>query len=114
MRCQGKVEKRGQRMINRKSILVVGISALVMLLVAVVVIVVLKRPAAAPGNTPEGPGNPVIRTDVPATQIVPVEGSQIQVNPIDGLTPDFIMGADVSMLAQIEASGGKYYVACGS
>ena len=36
--------------------------------------------------------------------------SGIQVDPIDGLKPDFIMGADVSMLAQIEASGGKYYV----
>jgi arabinogalactan endo-1,4-beta-galactosidase len=31
------------------------------------------------------------------------------VNPIDGLSPDFIMGADVSMLSQIEISGGKYY-----
>ncbi|HTX92794.1 MAG TPA: glycosyl hydrolase 53 family protein [Anaerolineales bacterium] len=33
----------------------------------------------------------------------------VQVNPIDGLSPDFIMGADVSMLHQIEANGGKYY-----
>ena len=28
----------------------------------------------------------------------------IQVNPIEGLNPDFMMGADVSMLAQIEAN----------
>jgi arabinogalactan endo-1,4-beta-galactosidase len=34
---------------------------------------------------------------------------EFHVNPIDGLGPDFIMGADVSMLGQIEASGGKYY-----
>jgi len=36
--------------------------------------------------------------------------SGIHVDPIDGLHPDFIMGADVSMLRQIEISGGKYYV----
>lgn len=36
--------------------------------------------------------------------------SDIHVDPIDGLRPDFIMGADVSMLRQIEISGGKYYV----
>ena len=36
--------------------------------------------------------------------------SGIHVNPIDGLRPDFIMGADVSMLRQIEISGGKYFV----
>jgi len=33
----------------------------------------------------------------------------VVVNPIPGLSSDFIMGADVSMLAQIEASGGKFY-----
>ena len=34
---------------------------------------------------------------------------EFHVNPIDGLSPEFIMGADVSMLAQIEENGGKYY-----
>ena len=33
----------------------------------------------------------------------------IHVNPIDDLSPDFIMGADVSMLRQIEDYGGKFY-----
>lgn len=36
--------------------------------------------------------------------------STFHVNPIDGLSPDFMMGADISMLSQIEQSGGKYYV----
>jgi len=36
--------------------------------------------------------------------------SGIHIDPIDGLRPGFIMGADVSMLRQIEISGGKYYV----
>ncbi len=35
--------------------------------------------------------------------------TDIHVNPIDNLSPDFIMGADVSMLKQIEDSGGKFY-----
>jgi arabinogalactan endo-1,4-beta-galactosidase len=39
---------------------------------------------------------------------VPSE-AEFHVNPIDGLNPDFIMGADVSMLSQIEQSGGKFY-----
>jgi arabinogalactan endo-1,4-beta-galactosidase len=33
----------------------------------------------------------------------------IHVNPIENLRPDFIMGVDVSMLKQIEDSGGKFY-----
>ncbi|WP_026487441.1 glycosyl hydrolase 53 family protein [Caldanaerobius polysaccharolyticus] len=35
--------------------------------------------------------------------------SKIYVNPIRGLRSDFIKGADVSMLAQIEQNGGKFY-----
>ena len=33
----------------------------------------------------------------------------IHVNPIVGISPDFMRGADVSMLKQIELSGGKFY-----
>src|SRR5215216_4710083 len=33
----------------------------------------------------------------------------IHVNPINNLSSDFMMGADVSMLKQIEDSGGKFY-----
>ncbi|HTP07538.1 MAG TPA: glycosyl hydrolase 53 family protein, partial [Anaerolineae bacterium] len=32
------------------------------------------------------------------------------INPIENLSPNFIMGADVSMLPQIEQSGGKFLV----
>jgi arabinogalactan endo-1,4-beta-galactosidase len=35
--------------------------------------------------------------------------SDLHVNPIENLSPDFIMGADVSMLRQIEDSGGKFF-----
>ncbi|MFB4387536.1 glycoside hydrolase family 53 protein [Bacillus sp. BR_10] len=33
----------------------------------------------------------------------------ISVKPINGLQGDFIKGADISMLAEVERSGGKYY-----
>jgi len=38
----------------------------------------------------------------------------ITVNRIDGLRPNFMKGADISMLAQIEASGGQFYREDGS
>ena len=38
---------------------------------------------------------------------------QIVVEPIAGLSPDFMRGADVSMLAEIEKNGGKFYNAEG-
>jgi arabinogalactan endo-1,4-beta-galactosidase len=44
----------------------------------------------------------------PAPELVDTSG--IRVNPVDGLRPDFMMGADVSMLAQMEASGALFYV----
>ena len=76
---------------NRKKFIIpIVISALVVLLVAVVLAIVL------PGLTAPKPNLQ--------------DSSSIQVNPINGLSHAFIMGADVSMLAQIEASGGKYYV----
>ncbi len=34
---------------------------------------------------------------------------KFHVNPIDGLGPGFILGADVSMLGQVEESGGRFY-----
>jgi len=37
------------------------------------------------------------------------ETPSLHVNPIANLSPDFIMGADISMLKQIEDSGGKFY-----
>ncbi|MGB7536918.1 MAG: glycosyl hydrolase 53 family protein, partial [Anaerolineales bacterium] len=44
----------------------------------------------------------------PAPELVDASG--IRVNPVENLNPDFIMGADVSMLAQMEASGALFYV----
>ncbi len=76
---------------NRKKIIVaVVLSALVVLLAIVVILVVMPMLSAANKNIQDSSG--------------------IYVNPIEGLSPDFIMGADISMLRQIELSGGKYYV----
>jgi arabinogalactan endo-1,4-beta-galactosidase len=44
-----------------------------------------------------------------ATKTYMPSNLDIHVNPINGLRSDFIMGADVSMLKQIEDSGGKFY-----
>lgn len=68
-----------------------------------------------------GSQNPVQPDDAnvtPAPELSPEPVSRnlaqmdddFHVNPIPGLDQDFIMGADVSMLAQIEQSGGKFYV----
>ena len=39
----------------------------------------------------------------------PLSEAAVQVNPIPGLPADFIKGADVSMLPQMEEAGAKYY-----
>ncbi|MDY3915967.1 MAG: glycosyl hydrolase 53 family protein [Selenomonadaceae bacterium] len=39
----------------------------------------------------------------------PLSEAAVQVNPIPGLPADFIKGADVSMLPQMEEDGAKYY-----
>lgn len=40
---------------------------------------------------------------------MPLAGAAVQVNPIPGLSADFIKGADVSMLPEMEKAGAKYY-----
>jgi arabinogalactan endo-1,4-beta-galactosidase len=40
----------------------------------------------------------------------PVDTGGLHVNPVENLPADYIMGADLSMLAQMEASGAKFYV----
>ncbi|UJF34925.1 glycosyl hydrolase 53 family protein [Paenibacillus hexagrammi] len=54
----------------------------------------------------------LVGTALPAAVLAdeagPVYGD-IHINPIEGMNSDFIKGADVSMLKQIEISGGKFY-----
>jgi arabinogalactan endo-1,4-beta-galactosidase len=57
---------------------------------------------SAPTLTPTSTSTPRPTPTIPSRM-------EFHVNPIDGLSPDFIMGADVSMLSQIEIGGGKYY-----
>lgn len=76
---------------NHKKIILPGaIAALVFILAIIVLAVILPRLSAAKPKLQDSAG--------------------IQVDPVDGLSDDFIMGVDISMLAQIEANGGKYYV----
>jgi len=39
----------------------------------------------------------------------PLSEAAVQVNPVAGMRPDFIKGADVSMLPEMEAAGAKFY-----
>ena len=73
------------------------------------------EPTLTPASTHAVPTSPPTLTLAPTPTGIPrpvptiPSAVEFHVNPIDGLIPDFIMGADVSMLAQIEASGGKFY-----
>lgn len=92
-------------------------------LLAVTAIVLSAVSACGPAQTlteiSTVPTNTQTFTPIPIPSLTPTStlqpiptipsAEEFQVNPIDGLNPDFIMGADVSMLAQVEASGGKYY-----
>ncbi|MFH1523438.1 MAG: glycosyl hydrolase 53 family protein, partial [Chloroflexota bacterium] len=75
---------------NKKKAVVAIIFAAVILIVLIGIFVILPILLEANKNIQDSAG--------------------IHVNHIEGLSPDFIMGADVSMLKQIEISGGKYYV----
>jgi arabinogalactan endo-1,4-beta-galactosidase len=75
----------------RKVIAPVAIFALVVLIVSAVIFGVIL---------------PMLSASKQAIQT----SSGIHVNAVDRLSPDFIMGADVSMLKQIEVSGGRYFV----
>jgi len=59
--------------------------------------------------TPESILPTAIMTNTPIPIPTIPSDAEFHVNPIENLNPDFIMGADVSMLSEIEANGGKFY-----
>jgi len=64
---------------------------------------------AAPVSTETLPASTATSTSTPKPIPTIPSDSQFHINPIDNLSPDFIMGADVSMLGEIEKNGGKYF-----
>lgn len=69
-------------------------------------------PTRIPSPTATIPPAPtLIPTSTSTPRPTPTIPSRMKfhVNPIDGLRPDFILGADVSMLGQVEEKGGKFY-----
>jgi arabinogalactan endo-1,4-beta-galactosidase len=76
-------------------------------------------PAQTPTETSSIPTQAQTSTVIPVPTAAPTNTLQpaptapspeeFHINPIEGLKPDFIMGADVSMLGEIEANGGKFY-----
>ncbi len=69
----------------------------------------LALSACSPSETPAPTLTPTA-TREPIPTVTTQEESDFHVNPVEGLSPDLIMGADVSMLKQIEDNGGKFYV----
>lgn len=65
-------------------------------------------PLLASTATPQ-PDPTSTSTDIPKPIPTIPSDAEFHINPIDGLSPDFIMGADVSMLGEIEKNGGKFY-----
>jgi len=69
-------------------------------------------PTRIPSPTATIPSAPTLApTSTSTPRPTPTIPSRMKfhVNPIDGLRPDFILGADVSMLGQVEENGGKFY-----
>jgi arabinogalactan endo-1,4-beta-galactosidase len=89
--------------------MLVGVVAIVAVAAPLAAFVALK-PSASATRSPAAtaPGQP---SQVPTLASLPAlpKDVSIHVNPIDGLSPDFIMGSDVSMLAQLEANGALFY-----
>jgi len=99
-------------------------SARALLLITIVVIVTIisgckpaqpladtkstQNPTKAPTSAPTPEIHPTLVEPPRPIPTIPSD-TDFHVNPIDGLDPDFIMGADVSMLNQIEENGGKYF-----
>ncbi len=65
--------------------------------VAFFAIIIFSLPLVGSASVPQAPPDAAL-----------LSSSDIQVNPIENLSPDFIMGADVSMLKEIEDNGGKF------
>ena len=68
----------------------------------------MPTPAASSTLIPTSTSAPT-STSTPRPVPTTPSAAEFHINPIDELSPDFIMGADVSMLKQIEVSGGMYY-----
>ena len=98
---------RAQMKSNRRAIALVAVVAIAAIVASLTVYEIgTQRPGAAPSHGPtHGP------TPGPTLAPLPPLPSDvsIHVNPVDGLNPDSIMGADVSMLSEMEANGAKFY-----
>jgi arabinogalactan endo-1,4-beta-galactosidase len=92
---------------GRKRALVVAVIAVIAVIVPLAAFgVVMQKPSATQQPTATPTTAPTLQPTMPP---IPADLS-IHVNPVDGLNPDFMMGADVSMISQMEANGAKFYV----
>lgn len=94
---------------NKRLIAPVAVVAIVAVAAPLAAFSVLKQsPSATQTPVSTAPGQPTHEPTLAPLPPLPSDIS-IHVNPIDGLSPDFIMGSDVSMLAEMEANGAVFY-----
>jgi arabinogalactan endo-1,4-beta-galactosidase len=98
-----------------------GLLLALALIVTVVGCTCQAKPSPVPSRVPTSTALPAtgipsgFPTLTPAPTLLPwptptiPSRMEFHVNPIAGLDPDFILGADVSMLGQIEENGGEFY-----
>jgi len=60
-------------------------------------------------NAPSPAASTAAPAVVPSVKVAPASGSGVSIAPVANLRGDFMKGADVSMLEQIERAGGKFY-----
>src|SRR5262245_15244067 len=66
-------------------------------------------PTSLPLTSTSIPAPALTQTTMPQSIPTIPSSEEFHINPIEGLNPEFIMGADVSMLSQLEENGGKFY-----
>lgn len=105
---------------NRKAFALVAIVIVAAVVAPLALFGVVLRPAATPqpttsvGATQQPTqvvtlGPTLQPTPAPTLPPLPTDLA-IHVNPIAGLSPDFIMGADVSMLKEMQDNGARFFV----
>ena len=96
-----------------KALVLVALVAVVAVAAPLTVYELGNKTSSATSGPSQSPSQPALAPTLePTLAPLPSLPSDIgvHVNPVSGLNPDSIMGADISMLDQMEASGAKFMV----
>jgi arabinogalactan endo-1,4-beta-galactosidase len=100
---------------DKRALMLVGIVAVIAVVASLAVVNVTTHGPAGTQQPSQGstqrPTQGPTAVPTPASTLPPVPADLgIHVNPVSNLSPDYIMGADVSMLKQMEDNGGRFFV----